>query len=199
MVCMRYIHTRHGTLDLLYLLAGVGRPMQVPQHPRLRIQPLHQQSWPQLGFVWGPFWLHSTAWKQRVMWLWTAAPLRYMSLGLTGQGAPGQQWLLCHEWLWVLVWPSSNSQVQWPWPAIYMKLELPPASTGGRHVGLHWKSSSARESQAEASSTETQISKLCPLSWANLLHPVWRSCEFLVLLLDSLCNYSRNWIHFSIN
>ncbi len=88
------------------------------------------------------FWLQSTAWKQRAMWCQTAALLTWRnlnrSLGLTGLGVPGQQMLLCPEWLWVQVGPSNNSQVPWPWPVMYMPTWVNSWAASSQHWRKAW-------------------------------------------------------------
>ncbi len=63
MVCTRYLHIRQDTLDLWYLLAGVGRPARVP--PRPRLWPWCHWSRHQLWCPWCPLacWLQNRALK----------------------------------------------------------------------------------------------------------------------------------------
>ncbi len=149
--------------------------------------------------------------SEAVIWLQTAAWLRIRSLSL---GLTGAQWLrVCQPEATTLHGPAADGGSPVLFTSI-CELELtvePPTSTCCRQVGLLYRFGKFQTSSPVTAScakgpkqnlgrnASLKFYKALMRFWsANLLHQVWRSCEFFVLLLFrlGLFNYKTKFIPF---
>ncbi len=198
----RYIINRK---DICNILAGVGRPGRVQRRPPLlpwRYWSGHQL---ELGFPGSPgckvLDLEAVIWLQPAAWLRN----RSLSLGLTGaqwlrvgqattlHARPGGRQLFTstvHQYLptWVNSWASNQHRRQ-----------ATSNPTGHCHrITTVTENPLGRSKTWAKAQVWNSLRVSCAWWSANLrvLHQVWRSCKFLVLLLIRLFNYKTKCIPF---